>query len=154
MTADRKSVMVRFPPKDPNAGFTERMHCIPLGNGIYQVENSPFHAFNISFGDKIDVIGESNDLTFKSVVSRGGHSTYRVRLPIGQNHDYFLEHWTELEALGCSYEGSSLDQRYLYAIDIPPAVDVAHVYRLLEDGESSGNWEFEEAHYAGDTTST
>lgn len=145
----KSPIMVRFQGTNSGGILGERMHCIPLGDGTFQVDNSPFHAFGVSLGDKITATEDSDGLIFDSIISRGGHSTYRVRLPSGASHQHFLEHWAAMEELGCSYEGSSLDNRRLYAIDIPPGVDVASIYRLLEDGEANGAWEFEEAHFAG-----
>lgn len=55
--------------------------------------------------------------------------------------------WSELEVLGCTYEGSNVGERLLYAVDVPPHAAVAEVYRLLEQGESEGDWEFEEGFY-------
>ena len=88
-----------------------------------------------------------NELIFLRIVSRGGHSTYRIRLPIGSDHNFFLEQWLALEKLGCTYEGSSASTKRLYALDIPPNANVAAVYLVLEKGEQEGIWEFEEAHY-------
>lgn len=35
----------------------------------------------------------------------------------------------------------------LYAIDISPGVDIARVYKIMEELENQGVWEFEEGHY-------
>jgi hypothetical protein len=138
--------MVSFPVGDEEDGFVERMHAVAQ-NGLYVLDNSPFYAFGISFGDVFSAMQKDGDLAFSDVISRGGHSTYRIKLPVGREHAYFLEHWGELEQLGCTFEGSSANAERLYAIDVPPGVDVFKVYQVLEAKEQQGIWSFEEGHY-------
>lgn len=127
--------------------FVERMYAIDIGEGRYVLDNSPFHVYGISCGDVFSAVFRDGDLVFASVIARGGHSTYRVRLPEGKDHCHFLAYWDELQRLGCTFEGSGLGEKRLYALDIPPSVDVAKVYRYLEEMENEGVWQFEEAHY-------
>lgn len=140
-------VIVSFPVGQGDDCFVERMHAIDESGGRYVLDNSPFYAYGVSFGDTIEATKEDGELVFSQVVVRGGHSTYRIKLAAGHDHEFFLNHWSELEKMGCTYEGSSASAERLYAVDIPPGVDVRAVYRLLEQGEESGIWEFEEAHY-------
>jgi len=130
-------------------GSVENMHAEPLPDGTFRLDNSAFHFYGISWGDRFEVVLEDGQLFFSKVSGRGGHSTYRVKLPAGKPHSAFLDSWEPLKALGCSYEASGLGPRRLYAIDVPPDADLKAVYRLLEQGEEAGKWEFEEAHYAG-----
>lgn len=123
------------------------MHGVYVSGDRYRIDNSPFYAFDISCGDIVNVREASGRLLFDSVSERGGHSTYRVKLPSGKGHEDFLKYWPELSALGCSFEGSSVDERRLYAIDLPPEVDVQAAYDVLRANEDAGVWEFEEAHY-------
>jgi Domain of unknown function (DUF4265) len=55
----------------------------------------------------------------------------------------FRKPWAQLSALGCTYEGA--DDKLL-SIDVPPHADIDEVYALLEAGEESGTWDFEEGH--------
>ena len=130
-------------------GSVETMHAEPLADGTFRLDNVPFHARGISYADEFTVVPEDGRLFFADIARRGGHSTYRVKLPEGKPHTHFLERWAPLEALGCTYEGSTLGARRLYAIDIPPGADVHAIYALLEEGEKEGHWGFEEGHYAG-----
>ncbi|HEY4115204.1 MAG TPA: DUF4265 domain-containing protein [Rhizomicrobium sp.] len=141
-------VKITFDVSDQSdSGFvTERLWSKAIGDDIYVIDNSPFQAYGISLGDKILAKNENGELKFVNVVERGGHSTYRVRLPAGCDHNYFLQHWKKLEALGCTYEGASGEQK-LYSIDVPTIGNVPEVYRVLQAGEEAGTWEFEEAHY-------
>lgn len=130
-------------------GNAENMHAEPVLDDTFRLANSPFYFYGISFGDQFAVKVDEGRLFFSEVTARGGHSTYRVKLTPGKLDSHFLESWEPLQALGCTFEGAGADERRLYAIDIPPGTDVHAVYRLLEADEEAGNWEFEEAHYAG-----
>lgn len=141
-------VMVSFVVNVEGNNLVERMHAVSEDDGTFVLDNSPFYAFDISFGDRFEAIKEDGVLTFSRIIARGGHSTYRIKLPQNAKHDFFLQHWSSLEELGCSYEGASDDaERKLYSIDIPPGVNVFDVYRVLEKLECKDIWEFEEGHY-------
>ena len=139
--------LVSFPVDDGEQSIVERMFGISQGKDDYLLDSSPFYVFNISYGDSFRATLKDGELIFSEVVSRGGHSTYRVKLPEGCDHEYFLEHWTGLEKLGCTYEGSSANIQRLYSIDIPPGSNVFEVYKLLEKNEQLNIWTFEEGYY-------
>ena len=141
-----------FPFEEDGTVQIERMHATLLPTGNFLLENSPFHVFGISYQDGFSARVVDGLLTFDRIVSRGGHSTYRVRLPADKDHPHFLHNWNELEGAGCSFEWSSANDKLLYAIDMPPGVDVRAVYRILEGKEEQGIWEFEEAHYYDPST--
>ena len=123
---------------------TETLWARPLGDRLFELNNSPFYAFGVSYLDKV-FAAEAGDgaLEFSGVAERGGHSTYRVFLEEGVSSDQFEEYWKRLERLGCSYEGA---KERLFSIDVPPAADIYQVYSILEEGEAAGRWDFEEAH--------
>jgi hypothetical protein len=124
----------------------ERLWATPQPDGTYLLDNRPFHVYGVSLGDSVYVTHEGDELIFSSVARRGGHSTYRIKLPRGKTHGYFLELWPKLDQLGCTYEGAD-DDRRLYAIDIPPAVSVHAIYQVLTGLENAGVLEFEEGYY-------
>ena len=124
----------------------ELLWAMSLPNGRYVIDNSPFSAFGISWGDEVRAETEDGVLRFRSVTARGKHSTYRVRLPERCDHECFLRHRSALSELGCKFEGSSGLQR-VYAIDVPRPQEVSEVYDILEKYEVAGVWEFEEAHF-------
>lgn len=146
-TNELPRTMVTFSVFVGDEEIVERMFAIPRNDGRYVLDNSPFYVFGISYRDVLSVSKKDGELFFSGIESRGGHSTYRVKLPIGRDHEFFLSRWSQLEELGCTYEGSSANPERLYSIDIPPGVDVFEVYRLLEEGEQQGVWVFEEGHY-------
>jgi len=122
------------------------MWAVEVRLGRYQLRNSPFYAYEVSLEDIVEAErGEDGQLVFKRVTIRGGHSTYRLVLEREISSSDFQRHWEPLERLGCSYEGK--DSRLL-SVDVPARADVAAVFRLLEQGERDGTWDFEEAHCA------
>lgn len=120
---------------------TERLWAEAVGGGRYRLRNSPFFASDVSVNDV--VFGELRDgeVHYKGVSIRGGHSTYRIIVASSVENRGFLEYWAPLQALGCTYESGRV-----LAVDVPSTVDIHAVYRLLEAGEKSGVWDFEEGH--------
>lgn len=131
------------------SGTVENMHATALPDGSFRLENIPFHVYGISFGDEFRAKVADDRLFFDEITRRGGHSTYRLKLPAEVTHEQFLKLWQPFAKKGCSFEGSSAEQWPLYAIDIPPGVDVQAIYQQFTEGENQGLWEFEEGHYAG-----
>lgn len=141
-------VKVRFPlpEDDQEEGLdAENLWAQDLGHNRFLIDSIPFYIYGISNRDT--VIAKENDgrLQFEKVSERGGHSTYRVLIkdPAGFESNGFQEYSGRLRSLNCSYEVAR--HRWI-AIDIPRNADPNIVYELLENGEHSGVWTFEEAH--------
>ncbi len=139
-------VKVKFELPEGDEFAVESMWAISLPDGTYMVDNSPFSAFGVSAGDIVYAREVDGDLCFTGIAQRGGHSTYRVKLPRDKSHEYFLEYWPKLSKLGCIFEWPD-DPRKLYAIDVPPGAPVGDIYNVLSDLEKRVVWEFEEAHF-------
>src|SRR5687767_10444557 len=131
VTNESDRVFVSFLVEKDGEEFHERLHARPLENDLYCLDNSPFYAYGVSFGDIVFAPMVGGVPTYKRTATRRGHSTYRVRLPVGHGHDAFLARWPYLEKLGCTFEGSGADAARLYSIDVPPNADVHAVYALL-----------------------
>lgn len=144
-----------FPLDEKNicTATAESMWAEPLGKGIYLIQNSPFNVYGISYNDQIKVKEKNGRLVFSELVKRGGHSTYRIRIPSSVDSDQFLKNWDKLEELGCTYEWGEDGEHKLYTIDLSPKVSVEKVYKILQDVENKDFWEFEEAHYFNETKS-
>lgn len=147
MKADSDRVFVAFLVEQNGQEFYERLHAQPLGADLYCLDNSPFYAYGVSFGDVVLAPCQGGVPTYRRTVNRRGHSTYRVRLNVGCGHDAFLTRWTDLAELGCTFEGSDAAASRVYSIDVPPGVDVHAVYALLQAGETGRVWVFEEGNY-------
>jgi hypothetical protein len=115
----------------------------PLADkAIVEVNNIPFFSRALSLGDKIVIAFRNNEVVFDSVVERGGHSTYRIffKDPSGDERQALLK----FNELGCDWESTSFRGGKLFALDIPPHVNIYDIYEMLESGEKNGLWTFEE----------
>jgi hypothetical protein len=142
-------VNFKLDPADGHGFDTESVWAERVGPSEFRLKNSPFFVFGVSFEDVVEAKKLDDDdqiLEFRSVISRGGHSTYRIYLLEGRKlqSEEFMSRWTSIEALGATYENGS-DR--IAAVDIPPGSNVNKIYRLLEAGEEAGVWEFEEGHF-------
>jgi hypothetical protein len=136
-------VFFDIPEKDGSVMKTESLWAEPLGGDRYLLRNVPFLVFGFSEQDVLTAKEDNGALVVTGVAIRGGHSTYRLVLPEDTTEEEFLQDWTPLNELGCTYERAT---RRFVAIDVPPPADIYAVYKALEDGESAGRWEFEEGH--------
>jgi len=119
----------------------ESMWATPVGDGLYRLGNIPFFARGVAYEDVVSAVRrDDGTLGFVEVVRPSRHSTLRVIL-YEASEAPALRH--ELEALGCETELSHTP--HLFAIDVPPAVSLDAVRRLLEAGTASERWEYEEA---------
>ena len=109
------------------------------------LENVPFYARGLSFGDAVEARLEGGVLVFAGVTRRGGHSTYRLSLAdsVSVWSRAFLHLWEQIELLGCTFEQAT--QRLL-AVDVPPDSDSTAVRALLERGKRTGVWSFDAVH--------
>jgi hypothetical protein len=139
-------ILFELEPADWHNHGAETIWADALGEGCYRLLNSPFAAYGVSFGDIVRAEEVEGRLTYTSTHEASGHSTYRAILApetrVGTSD--FLEAWSSLQALGCTYES---DGKSLLAIDVPAGVDVREAYNLLVKGEELGVWGFEEAHF-------
>ena len=138
---------IKFPLEDDPLGIeAEWMWAKPMGGNAFEVDNSPFHLYGISWRDVVSITLSDDTLCFEKILSKSGHRTLRARLPSEADHASFLCLWPDLKTLGCSFEGSNLE-RPLYAIDVPPGVDIASVTDYLAQWERQGLLEYEEADF-------
>jgi hypothetical protein len=117
---------------------------IPPHKAIVEVDSIPFFATGLSLSDKISIVYDKGRVLFDAIVERGGHSTYRIFVESeGSRASRMLG---MIIALGCAREWAELTGGRLYALDIPPEVDIDQVYEILNRGQGEGVWLFEEGH--------
>lgn len=133
-------VKVIFEVGDREEGHTESVWAKPEGEGRYKLCNSPFYVYGVSFEDVVFAKKEGESLLFTGVAATSGHSTYRIVVS-DAGKSQLDARLSQLNGLGCTYEGGPF-----LALDVPPESDIHHVYKLLEEGEHDGLWEFEEGH--------
>lgn len=139
---DRVKVVVKlekdeddYPPAD-----YEGLWARPLGEGLFQIDNVPFFAKGIAWGDIVSASELEQELRFLAVVRPSGHST--LRLLINDEKDVPSVK-ALLEKLGCAIERSHIPG--LISVDVPPTVPMTTLKSVLDDGEAQGRWGYEEA---------
>ena len=119
----------------------------PINDMNFRIENAPLYAYGISYHDIARCSRLDDGLyRFNFAVVKGGHSNYRLLLRKGKNPSDFLSRWDRLQRLGCVYE-SSKDPEDVFAIDVPPHVDVYAVFDVLDQGEKDGIWHLDEGNF-------
>ena len=121
----------------------ELIEAEPVGNDRYRVLRAPFYAYGLSRNDVVAARIEGEGPVFARAVQRAGHSTYRIYRLDADDRGSFEKLIAELENLGCVIR---VAKRNLLSVDVPPATNIHATYAVLQDGETSGVWEFEEGH--------
>lgn len=117
----------------------------PMANqAIVEVDNIPFFTKSLSLKDRISVGLGQNGPVLNSIVERGGHSTYRIF--IQHQTDEAVEMLNSIKMKGCEWEATKFRGGDLYALDIPPHVNIRVVYEILKKGQTDGIWLFEEGY--------
>jgi hypothetical protein len=127
-------------------GEVESLWAFDLGGNRYRLDNSSWLQYGVSYKDIVEALPEADGmLFFTRVLEKSGHRTVRVHDGDGV-HQSLID---SLIAAGCSFEGAN---RKFIAFDIPPAVSLQSVVRILE--ETHVTWEhadptYEELHGGG-----
>jgi hypothetical protein len=124
-----------YPPAD-----YEGLWARPLGEGLFQVDNIPFFAKGIAYGDIVSAVTEPRELRFREVVRPSGHGTLRL---IIYDEKEVSTVSALLQKMGCAVERSHIPG--LISVDVPPAVSLAVLKPILDEGEAQERWGYEEA---------
>jgi hypothetical protein len=121
---------------------------LPPYKAIVEVDNIPFFTRSLSLRDKISIMYDEGRVKFDAVFERGGHSTCQVFV---ENESFKASRMLDMvKAIGCDREMAEFRGGKLYALDIPPEVDIHEVYEILDKGQREGSWLFQEG-YVGHT---
>ncbi len=118
----------------------------PLGGDQYELDNVPWFAPGIAFGDRVRARPDGDGaLVVTERVEWSGRYTVRV-IPLGDPPagELVWEVIREFAALGVFCEGA-LPSYTLVALDIPWDADLARIKALLSAGETDGRWGYEES---------
>jgi hypothetical protein len=118
----------------------EEIDAAPLGSGRFRIDGIPVFAYGLAKGDVVQgvrVAGEDDRVWVSEVLEPGGHWTARV-LPadaaaLDQTADRFSR-------IGCDAHSTPFG---LVAVDVPPKTPADAVMKVLEEGRSSGEWDFD-----------
>jgi hypothetical protein len=113
-----------------------------LGDDLYQLENVPFCAYGLNFGDVVLAVSEdeSKKPQVRSVVRRSGHNTLRISFCDKLSEEEQKTIIAQLETMGGELERAN--SQFL-SIDIPPVKDYDHIRSYLDAQEASGALEYE-----------
>lgn len=126
-------------PEEDGSARVETLWATALGNDEYQLDNSPFYAYSVSWEDVVYAPFDAAEgfPTFVRVVRKSGHRTLRILFdpPVadGNPSGVVLQ---GLVSLGCSFEGAN---RAYVSIDVPPDVQLKRVRQYLV--EHAAQWE-------------
>ena len=129
-------------PSSNGSSDVETLWASPIGNDLYELENSPFFAYSVSWQDIVYAPFNSDEQlpVFDSVNTKNGHRTVRIFFEQDANEDNPV--LIALNNAGCTYEGAS---RKYFSIDIPPEIIIEEVVQLLV--KSQIQWEHADPTY-------
>lgn len=120
----------------------EALWAEPLGNDLYRVENVPFCAYGINYGDTVRAVPVAPEQKphVVRVVQRSGHRTLRVSFCDHLGGEVQGPTLAAIEALGGEVERAN-DQ--FICIDVPAGADYTAIRAVLEAQERDGVLEYE-----------
>jgi hypothetical protein len=120
----------------------ESMWAVDLGGDLYELRNTPFHAYDLNFGDVVRAVSDAPDLKpeIREVVRRSGHQTLRVFFHKSVPEEKRLSLLHSLRSLSVSFEGANAAY---FALDLEPDADIGRVRRELDDWTAEGWADYE-----------
>lgn len=120
----------------------EALWAQPLGDGLYQLQSSPFYAYALNFLDVVLATPGEPELPpqVRRVVRRSGHATLRVVFFESVPETERAPLLTSLAGHEATFEAA--DERY-FVLDVDPAGDLGAVRQQLDAWESAGMLEYE-----------
>jgi Domain of unknown function (DUF4265) len=111
-----------------------------IGENKYKLDNLLFYAKEYALGDILNIEEKEGELYAKNLFEESGHSLIRILFNDVNEVEYYRLFFKNML---CESEGS--DIKNLVAFDIPPEVDYSKIKVILEEGELSNKWTYEEA---------
>lgn len=132
-----------YPPADWEWLWASRVSAY-----TFKIDNIPFFAKLISYGDVVEVEQTNTGLVFNALIQPSGHSTVRVIVHRRGRNDEQLQAAVEevkvaMRDMGCNVEKSHI--LGLIAVDVPPEVNYHSIAEFLSQKEREGLLGYEEA---------
>lgn len=145
MAQEKSEGMVKVRLAEPGGANTETLWARQIDTDLYQLDNSPFFTYGISWQDIIEAkLGHDHVLEYVRCVKKSGNRTLRIIFQDYRTSDAGAEEiLTRLRSLGCSYEGM---QPRMLSINVPPSVDLNAVVEFLKR-QSGLEWEYADPTY-------
>jgi hypothetical protein len=137
--------MVKVRLQGPHAGDSETLWACPIRDALYRLENSPFFAYGVSWGDIIEARrSEDGSLEYVRCVKKSGNRTLRIVFHDFRSADEPAQVILKtVRELGCSYEGM---QPRMISLNVPANVELQRVADFLT-GQSGIEWEYADPSY-------
>src|SRR6266404_4301243 len=138
--------MVKVQLSDPSGANVETLWARPIDTNLYQLDNSPFFAYGVSWRDVIEAKPDGDDQVLKYVrcVKKSGNMTVRIIFQDYRSTDPHADGILEgLRNLGCSYEGM---QPRMISVNVPPNINLGVVVDFLRE-QSGLQWEYADPTY-------
>jgi hypothetical protein len=148
--ADLLKVVVDLPADGWTGFLTERLWAVRTGPTTAVLDNHPFFAPGIAYGDEVQFHEDfRGEFRFSGVVARSGYCSIRIAPHDRADEFRDLEVQAGIRAvfvpLGVDCEMAGPNLFNLVALGVPPSCDIAAVRRALVAGEQDDRWSFEEA---------
>jgi hypothetical protein len=117
----------------------------PAGRDEFELENVPWFARDVAFGDRVRVERDDDGVAWvEERLAWSGRYTIRV-IPLqgGSSQERVDDVVNSFVPLGAECE-SALPAYPIVALDIPSTAQVAEIQALLRRGSDKGWWEYEE----------
>lgn len=111
-----------------------------LGNDLFEIQNIPFCAYGLNFGDVVKAIQQSPDLKpeIMEVVSKSGNQTLRVHFIV--DRDQQQTHIDNIDA--CQAWVERANAKFM-AINIPASACKEQLFAYLDEQEALGVLHYE-----------
>ena len=117
----------------------ESVWATPVGEH-YRIENIPFYATSVAYGDVVSVEDREGELFFDDLIEASGHSVIQIIFFDKKDVEQVTQ---DLVNLGCDWEGSHIST-YI-AVDVPSTVSYQTVRAYLDQRASEKVLGFKEA---------
>lgn len=126
----------------PNLGTGESMWARPLGSDLYELHNTPFYAYGLSYLDVVyaQADGPDHKPAVKRLERSSGRRTLRVLFEESASKSERIPLLNRLDQYGVTWEGAS---HGLFALDIPSNSDYQAVCDQLWKWEQDGLLQYE-----------
>jgi hypothetical protein len=149
MTTDADPVKIRFSLERDADGWppvsSEGVWAVPLGGGLYRVDNTPWFARRLACVDVVKELAGSDGVVWATrLVEWSGHLTVRViprrAGPLAGELQPVIDAFAPL---GVSAE-SAQPAYQMIGLDVPPGAPLLEVKNLLREGHEDGRWDYDE----------
>ena len=140
----KEMVKIEFRVQDGEGVNVETPWAKRIGKSKFQLDNSPFYAYDVSWEDIIEAVpDEEGVLVFKKVIQKSGNRSVRVIFdpPIDKSEES-KKILDGLVDMGCSYEGAN--PGYI-CVNIPRGIELMEVRGYLI--EQNVEWEHADPSY-------